>query len=95
MLYYIKVNLPETENDYKDGNGECVWALVDDTCKKAYDNDSDGCTFIGILCNGSIYYPHLAHGMAVVIEMRGEKRPVVPLGFLTNYVEYLRSVIND
>ena len=91
MLYYIKVNLPETENDYKDGNGEGVWALVDDTCKKAYDNDSDCCTFIGILCNDSIYYPYMTYVTAVVIEMRGERRPVVPYTFLNDRDEYLRS----
>lgn len=91
MLNYIKVNLPETENDYAYGNGEGVWVLVDDTCKKAYDNDDSDGTYIGILDNDSIYYPHMVHGMAVVVEMRGANRPVVPYTFLNDYPEYLRS----
>ena len=29
MTEYIKVNLPLTEQDYANGNGEGVWVLVD------------------------------------------------------------------
>ena len=91
MLDHIKVNLPETEDDYIDGNGEGVWVLVHEDAKIAYDTDASEGTYIGILDNDSIYYPHMKHGMAVVIEMRGEHRPVVPWLFLAHYYDYVRS----
>lgn len=90
-LSYIKVNMPETFEDYISGNGEGVWALVDAACKKAHDSDSSEGTYIGIICNNSIYYPRMRYGMAVVIEMRGSNRPVVPYSFLNDFGEYLRS----
>lgn len=93
MLEYIKVNLPETEDDYIDGNGEGVWVLVDEKAKTAHDTDVNEGTYLGILANDSVYYPHMTFGSAVVIEMRGSQRPVVPWLFLVDYKAYLRSVI--
>ena len=92
MLHHIKVNLPETEEEYIDGNGEGVWVLVDDDTYNRYQlDDFDAGTYVGILDNDSVYYPHMVHGMAVVIEMRGDHRPVVPWLFLVDYERFLRS----
>lgn len=95
MLNYVKVNLPYDEDDYINGNGEGVWVLVDDKTKAEYDSESAQGTHIGILDNDSLYHPKFVHGMAVVIEMRGEKRPVVPWLFLDDFKKYVKENIND
>lgn len=78
----IKCNLPLTEEDYRLGNGDGVWVLVDSETKKAYDCDATGDGYRGILDNDSFSYPGLCHGEEVPIEMRGENRPVIPFSFL-------------
>ena len=55
--------------------------------KKAYDNDEAGTTYTGILDNDSWYYNGLVHGEVMPIEMRGEKRPVVPYSWLIERFE--------
>lgn len=74
--HYIKINLPETQEDFISGNGEGVWVLVDDETKAAYDKDVVGGCYFGILDNDSIYWPNLVHGTKVRFEMRGQYRPV-------------------
>lgn len=87
MDNYIKVNLPSSEEDYKQGYGEGVWAIVTPEIKKAYDDDEAGTTYNGILDNDSCYYVGLEHGAAIPFEMRGEKRPVVPYSWLKDHYE--------
>lgn len=76
MTEYIKVNLPLTEQNYLDGNGEGVWVLVDPETKKAHDDDVFGKGYVGILDNDSFYYPGMNCGELIPFEMRGENRPV-------------------
>lgn len=76
MTEHIVVNLPLTEQDYSNGNGEGVWVLVDPGTKKAYDKDVAGGGYIGILDNDSVYYPGLNCGELLPFEMRGDHRPV-------------------
>ncbi|MCI9505754.1 MAG: hypothetical protein HFF62_04070 [Oscillospiraceae bacterium] len=84
MTEYIKVNLPLTEQDYANGNGEGVWVLVDPETKKANDEDVAGGLYVGILSNDSCYYPGLNCGELLPFEMRGEHRPVADFhGFLS------------
>lgn len=79
----IKVNLPLTEEDYRNGNGEGVWVEVDMATKAAYDEDKAGLVCRGVLANSSLYYPTLQCGCEIVFEMRGEHRPVADYhGFL-------------
>ena len=81
--YYIKINVPETEEDYLRGNGEGMWALVDEETKKAHDDDNvTGGGYQAELDNDSFYWPGLEHGQIVPIEMRGDKRPVVPYNWV-------------
>lgn len=81
-VHSIKANLPSTEAEYVEGNGEGCFFLIDDKAKKAYDTDEEGTVYEGILDNDSMYYPGLLHGTKVPLEMRGELRPVVPISFL-------------
>ena len=81
----IKANLPGDPEAYKNGNGEGCFFLVDDETKDAYDTDATGAGFVGILDNDSIDYPKLKHGELLPLEMRGDKRPVVPLDALEAY----------
>ena len=76
MTESIKINLPQTEEDYLAGNGEGVWMLVDSETKKAYDEDAKGGRYVGILDNDSLYFPNLVHGKLIPFEMRGQDRPV-------------------
>lgn len=87
MYYHIKVNLPPMKEWYEQGGGEGVWVIVTDEVKKAYDNDEAGTTYTGILDNDSWYYNGLVHGEVMPIEMRGEKRPVVPYSWLIEHFE--------
>ena len=75
----IKANLPEDPEGYERGNGEGCFFLVDDETKEAYDTDASGTGYVGILDNDSISYPNLKHGELLPLEMRGDRRPVVPL----------------
>lgn len=84
-LEYIKANLPPTEGDYITGNGEGVFILVDAATKEAHDSDATGAGYSGILDNDSIYYKGLRHGEIVLLEMRGETRPVVPYEWLLEH----------
>lgn len=87
-MQHIKVNLPSNKGNYKSGNGEGCWALVDDETKEAYDNDVESGEYKAILDNDSFYYPGLLAGKEIPIEMRGEFRPVVPYQWLVdNYGE--------
>lgn len=84
MTEYIKVNFPLTEADYRNGNGEGMWVLVDQETKKAHDEDVSGGRYYGVLSNDSLYYPGLNHGTVFPFEMRGKSRPVADFhGFLS------------
>lgn len=87
MENFIQVNLPPTEQDYLSGSGEGCWFIVDDETKAAYDRNeqSTGKLYEGTLDNDSIYYPTLNHGERLPIEMRGDKRPVVPYSYLLQH----------
>lgn len=84
MDNYIKVNLPATEQGYKNGEGEGCFFLVDDETKAAYDRNEQptGMQYMGTIDNDSLYYPTLKHGDRLPIELRGEQRPVVPYDYL-------------
>ena len=81
----IKVNIPPDREWYERGNGEGCFFIVDDRTKEAYDRDETGGGFVGILDNDSLYYPGLMHGEQLPIEMRGKKRPVVPIDALSKW----------
>ena len=87
MDNYIKVNVPATEEAYKNGNGEGCFCIVSDEVKAAYDTDEDGTSYEGILDNDSCYYKGLYHGEKIPFEMRGSCRPVVPYEWLASHFE--------
>jgi len=86
-MEYIKVNLPATEEAYIHGYGEGVFMLASEEVKKAYDDDEAGTLYKGILDNDSLYYKGLYAGEELPVEMRGEKRPVVPYSWLIDHYE--------
>lgn len=74
---YIKVNLPASEKDFLDGNGEGCFVLVDKPTKALWENDENiGNVCHGTLDNDSWYYPEMKHGTEIKFELRGDKRPV-------------------
>ena len=86
-VYSIKVNLPETQEEYEQGAGEGCFFLVDKETMEAYEQNATGGGFFGILDNDSYYYPGLKHGERLPLEMRGDRRPVVPLEALQRWSE--------
>ena len=78
----IKANLPASEKEYKDGNGEGVYVILEGEALDAYNEDRTGGHYKGILDNDSWTYKGLTHGAIVPLEMRGTNRPVVPLDWL-------------
>ena len=89
----IKANLPLNEQAYRDGTGEGVWFIVNDKTKAAHDADASGARYYGILMHNSVYYPEFKPGELLPLEMRGDKRPVVPYEALQirNKLYYTRA----
>ena len=86
MKYYcIKANLPRTQMEYEEGNGEGCWFIVDRSTKEAYDRNNIGSNFVGVLDNDSLFYEGLQHGVTLPIEMRGVFRAVVPVEALQKW----------
>ena len=79
---YIKVNIPSSEEGFREGFGEGVFVIVDEDVRKLYDEDDEGTICEGILDNDCLYYPELKHGVIIPFEMRGDKRPVVLFSWL-------------
>jgi len=74
---YIKVNLPDTRDDYLAGNGEGMWAVVDSQENKDdYDTNKSKGQFHAYLANNSLYYPVLGFGSKIQCEHRGGSRAV-------------------
>ena len=75
----FKGNIPDSKQGYERGNGEgCWWAFETPADKLVYDADVSGTSFMGILCNNSIYYP-LPYGSVLKLEVRPGSRPVVDM----------------
>lgn len=74
----IKVNLPDSEENFISGNGEGVWAFIrnEDDMEK-YDNGEG--SFEVILLNHSMYYYNiLSWGNVILVDGRGASdRPVM------------------
>jgi hypothetical protein len=80
QLHQIKVNIPASEDDYKNGNGEGCWAEVDDKTYSDYLRDERGGQYVGKLLNQPSTDLHdLQYGDYFVFEMRGEGRPVATM----------------
>ena len=75
----IKVNFPETKEDFIGGYGEGMFVLVDDEVKKLYDGNADDVNCWGTLDSDSFFNPELVHGKEVRFQLRGEYRPVAYL----------------
>ena len=81
---YFKVNLPNTKESYHSGNGEGVWAVVEDKdIYDKYNNNELKNPFYVFIANDSIYYPYLICGSRVLVEPKGDKRPVAVWDKLT------------
>lgn len=72
----VKVNLPENKNKFVKGLGEGVWVIVDEATMVAYNSNTQGGIYTGILDNDSLNYPDLKCGCLIRFEMRGMNRAV-------------------
>ncbi len=89
----VKVILPTSPQSYDDGIGEGIWAIVDDRAKTAYDLDATAAGFDCVLDNASCYWIGLYPGEVMPLEMRGDKRPVVPFDWLSERFELNRDFL--
>jgi hypothetical protein len=77
--HLFKANIPDNKKGYERGNGEgCWWAFETAEDEKIHDADVKNTSFMGLLCNDSIYYP-LPFGSVLKLEVRPGKRPVVDM----------------
>lgn len=83
-MHEIKVNLPTSQEDYKDGIGEGCWVIVDDETFNAYQENKNQKNCKGILHNDSIEYPRFTVGTKIYFELRGAARPVADYNFLND-----------
>ncbi len=80
QLHQIKVNIPASEDDYKNGNGEGCWAEVDSKTYSDYLRDERGGQYVGKLLNQPFTDLHgLQYGDLFVFEMRFDERPVATM----------------
>lgn len=98
----IKINLPYSRETYKTANGEGVWCYIisPEDMETYLDDTKAGRLINGVLLNDSLYFPELKHKSLVPVELRGAKRPVVPLEFLKDILleeraELIQSEIKD
>jgi hypothetical protein len=85
-FYMIQANLPDSWPKYRSGNGEGIWAIIDEPdLDKWHRNVSTG-TFFAVPCVMSVYFPGWSMSLIdqqkslitpVEFEFRGEKRPVL------------------
>lgn len=73
---HIKVNIPRTVEEYKHGDGEGVWVIVDTETKRDHDEDIAGGVYYGILDDRCGNYPALSPCDVIFFTMRGPERPV-------------------
>lgn len=75
---YIKVNIPESIESFRMGNGEGIWAVaVDDEGHNLHKQDATDGHITVVACNDSVFYPgEIVYGSEVVCILRGGKRPV-------------------
>jgi len=75
---YIKVNLPDSEENYQSGNGEGVWACpVDDIQHQLIHDYVVGSIVKVVVLNNCFYYP-LNYGDIVSVIITNEKnRPIL------------------
>lgn len=83
----FKVNLPFTESEYETGNGEGVWAITNNASLEIINDTKSINEFVLVrILNDSIYYNNLSFGDYIIVETRGEKRPVANYEILnSNY----------
>lgn len=74
--FFFKVNLPDTEVSYINGNGEGVWCYTDATSYRKWQDDYDHLIIFVKILNDSFYYTGLNYGTLVAVELRGKRRPV-------------------
>lgn len=82
MQHHIKANLTYNAASYQSGNGEGVWVIVDEDVFNQYQADATGAGYTCELDNDACYYLGLYAGEQLPLELRGDKRPVVPYEYL-------------
>ncbi len=77
----VKVNLPDTKESAKSGNGEGCFAILSESDYMDYTTNKKLGEFKAILVNSSIYYP-IDFGTVVPCKHNGINRPIVDFDWL-------------
>lgn len=93
---YLKANLCDSMEAYTDGIGEGIWAIpLDEDNKKLLDDDKKG-TFAKIITfNNSLYFPALAAGSVVQVEIRPGNRPVLDINWMQEQLKDITDFKKD
>ena len=85
----FKLNLPSKFEDFQSGNGEGIWAVVDDPdLQQRLDDDEVIEQFVAYAANNSVYYPNITVGTPVIARQRGgNTRPIAEWEFLVDSAE--------
>ena len=84
---YMKFNIPDSEEKFKSGNGEGVWAmpLTPDDRAIYKDDSAVGKKFQVIILNDALTYP-IEWGSIITVESRGDDRPVLSYDWFDSVV---------
>lgn len=84
----VRLNLPDTIENYKSGNGEGIFAVIPEKeDQEKYDADHSDGQFFAYSCSDSFYYPNIHCGDLILAEFRGSKRPIAVWDNLTGTKE--------
>jgi hypothetical protein len=85
---YIKVNLPDSEEKFKSGNGEGIWAYpVTEADELICNNGGVGETFDVYTMNDCIMYPFTCATIIKVRNTGAETRPVLDYDWMDNIIK--------
>jgi hypothetical protein len=85
---YIKVNLPDSEKNFKSGNGEGIWACpVTEADKIIYHTGDTGETFDVYVLNDCITYPFSCASIIKVRITGSETRPILDYDWMDNIIK--------
>jgi len=73
---FVKVNVPGSEAQEKNGTGESIWAELTDHDTRRYYSNGTG-TAYAIIRNDSFFFQELRYGQRVQIQLRGKKAPII------------------
>ena len=90
---FRQINIPYNREEYEQGFGEKVWAMMEKHNNDKITNRENGIVIDVMLCNNCIGFPTLQIGMKVQCELRGDMCPVIAWDHIKN-LELDKETVN-